>query len=203
MTRFIACNNSKGESDVPDMHIIFRGVMYPCPETAKQYNYPQGGLVYTGGWGFSIGLIRPQSRGRIILRDIDPTWKPILDLRYFSDPADKEMMVRTIEVCREMGHTTPMQPFRNCEMGPVGTTRTDLLAFLEQGCSSYYHPTGTAKMGEDEMSVVDGNLKVYGVDGLRIADASIPPHIPAANTMAPSIGIGERAGDILKQAHGP
>jgi choline dehydrogenase len=142
-----------------------------------------------------------QSRGRIILRDIDPTSKPVLDLRYFSDPADKEAMIRSIEFCREMGNAKSMQPFRSREMSPVGTTRADLLAFLEQGCSTYFHPTSTAKMGKDEMSVVDANLKVHGVDGLRIADASILPHVPAANTMAPSIVIGERAADILKQAH--
>jgi choline dehydrogenase len=201
-TRFVACHNSKGEADAPDTHIIFLGVMYAGPETAKQYGYPAGNLLYTGGWGFSVALLRPQSRGRLLLLNIDPASKPVPDLRYFSDPADKETMLRSIEFCREMGHAKSLQPFRSREMSPVGTTRADLLTFLEHGSHTYFHPTSTAKMGRDEMSVVDANLKVYGVDGLRIADASILPHIPAANTMAPSIVIGERAGDILRQAHG-
>jgi choline dehydrogenase len=201
MTRFIACHNSKGESEAPDAHIVFLGVMYAGPETAKQYKYPEGNLVYPGGWGFTVGLIRPQSRGRILLRDTDPTSKPILDLGYFTDPADKETMLRSIELCREMGNSETLRPFRGRNMSPTGDTRAELLSFLEQGCSTYYHPTGTAKMGKDEMSVVDGNLKVYGVDGLRIADASIFPHIPTGNTMAPSVIVGERAGSILKRAY--
>lgn len=201
LTRFIACHNSKGESDAPDTHIIFLGVMYAGPETAKQYNYPEGNLAYMGGWGFTIGLIRPRSRGRIRLQDTDPTSNPILDLGYFTDPADKETMLRTIEFCREMGNSESMRPFRGQDMSPTGNTRAELLSFLEQGCSTYYHPTGTAKMGKDKMSVVDGNLKVYGVEGLRVADASIFPHIPTGNTMAPSVIVGERAGSILKRAH--
>lgn len=201
MTYFIANWNSKGQAEAPDAHIIFLGFMYAGPETAKQYNYPEGNLIYPGGWGFTVSLIRPQSRGRITLRNTDPTSNPILDLLYFSNHGDKEAMLRIIEFCREMGNSAPMQPFRGKEMSPTGTTRAELLSFLEQGCSTYYHPTSTAKMGNDEMSVVDANLKVYGVDGLRIADASILPHIPAANTMAPSVVIGERAGRILKRAH--
>jgi choline dehydrogenase len=201
LTRFIACHNSKGESEVPDTHIVFLGVMYAGPETAGQYSYPEGNTVYMGGWGFTIGLIRPHSRGRILLRDTDPTSKPVLDLGYFTDPADKETMLRSIEFCREMGNSESMRPFRGRDMSPTGDTRTELLSFLEQGCSTYYHPTGTAKMGKDDMSVVDEKLKVYGVEGLRVADASVFPHIPTGNTMAPSVIIGERAGSILKSAH--
>jgi choline dehydrogenase len=69
-------------------------------------------------------------------------------------------MVWSIEFCREMGHAKSIQPFRSREMSPVGTTGAELLAFLEQGCSTYYHASSRAKMGKDEMSVVDANLKV-------------------------------------------
>jgi choline dehydrogenase-like flavoprotein len=100
---------SRGDAAAGPKVNVTLGVMFAGPETAKQYSYPEGNLVDTGGWGFSIGLIQPQSRGRIILRDIDPTSKPVLDLRYFSDPADKETMVRSIEFCREMGHAKSMQ----------------------------------------------------------------------------------------------
>ena len=82
-----------------------------------------------------------------------------------------------------------------------GDLVNELVDFIRNAAVSYWHHSGTAKMGTDDMSVVDGNLKVHGIDRLRIADASIMPRITTGNTMAPCVVIGERAGEILKAAH--
>jgi choline dehydrogenase len=102
------------------------------------------------------------------------------------------------ELCREVGNSAPMRPFVKREIMPGPLGEPALEDFVRNGAVSYGHATCTAKMGRDALSVVDANLKVYGVDNLRIADGSVMPNITLGNTMAPCVLIGERLAEILE-----
>jgi len=102
-------------------------------------------------------------------------------------------------MAREIGNSAPLRPFAGREIIPGSLNVAELERFLRDGLGTFWHQCGTAKMGRDPMSVVDGKLKVYGVDGLRVADASIMPSVTTGNTMAPCVVIGEQAAALLQQ----
>ena len=106
-----------------------------------------------------------------------------------------------VKLCREIGNSAPLSPYVKREMMPGNLKGAQLEDFVREGAITYWHQTCSAKMGRDAMSVVDGDLKVYGIDNLRIADGSAMPRTTACNTMAPCVVIGERAGEILRIAH--
>src|SRR6516225_2090579 len=109
--------------------------------------------------------------------------------------------IACVELCRDIGNSAPLRLFAKREVMPGNLKGPDLENFVRDALTSYAHQTCTAKMGCDSMSVVDGTLKVYGVDNLRVADGSIMPRVTTGNTMAPCVIIGERAGEILKLEH--
>jgi choline dehydrogenase len=106
-----------------------------------------------------------------------------------------------VQLCREIGNSDALRPFTKREVMPGNLKGAALENFIRDSVVTYHHQTCTAKMGRDSMSVVDGDLKVYGIANLRIADASIMPRVTTGNTMAPCVIIGERAGEILKADH--
>ncbi len=110
-------------------------------------------------------------------------------------------MITSVELCRELANSAAIRPFVKREVIPGGMKGKALENFVRDSVGTYWHQTCSAKMGRDSMSVVDGNLKVYGIDNLRIADGSIMPRVTTGNTMAPCVVIGERAGEMLKAEH--
>jgi choline dehydrogenase len=102
-----------------------------------------------------------------------------------------------VDLCREIGNAAALAPYVRRELMPGPKGKSAMETWLRQAAGTYFHQTCTAKMGRDEMSVVDGALRVYGVPGLRIADGSVMPQITTGNTMAPCVMIGERAADLL------
>jgi choline dehydrogenase len=106
-----------------------------------------------------------------------------------------------VELCREVGNSAALRSFAKREVMPGNLKGAELENFIRDAAVIYSHETCTAKMGRDEMSVVDSTLKIYGVENICIADASIMPHITTGNTMAPCVIIGERAAAILRQRH--
>jgi choline dehydrogenase len=106
-----------------------------------------------------------------------------------------------VERLREVANSVPLRPFVKRGVMPGNLKGRELEGFVRDAATTFWHETCTAKMGRDEMSVVDSRLKVYGVDNLRIADGSIMPRITTGNTMAPCVIIGERAAEILRQQH--
>lgn len=106
-------------------------------------------------------------------------------------------LVHYIELCREIGHSDAMSEFVKREVMPGALTGGDMKNFASNAAGTYYHESCTAKMGTDDMSVVNGQLSVYGIENLSIADASIMPRVTTGNTMAPTVVIGERMADIL------
>jgi choline dehydrogenase-like flavoprotein len=118
-----------------------------------------------------------------------------------SHPEDLKAAITCVELCREVGNSAALRPFVKREVLPGNLKGLELEAFIREAVESCYHQTCTAKMRRDSMSVVDGNLKVYGIDNLRVADGSIMPRVTSGNTMAPCVIIGERAGEMLKNDH--
>ncbi|MGC1301280.1 MAG: GMC family oxidoreductase N-terminal domain-containing protein, partial [Caulobacteraceae bacterium] len=148
-------------------------------------------------WSLSPSIIRPRSRGRLRLRDTAPEGEIALDWSPLSEPEELGILRLATELCRDIAHSPEMRPFVKRELLPGSDYKGGLDDFIRNGVTSYGHATCTAKMGKDALSVVDGQLKVYGVDGLRIADGSVMPNVTLGNTMAPCVLIGERLGEIL------
>src|ERR1700676_972416 len=156
---------------------------------------------YLGEWMFFGALSRPRSRRQILLTGPDPDDRVRIDANALADPDDLESAKACIEFMREIGSAAALQPHIKREVMPGDLTGADLEAYIRDAASTYWHQVGTAKMGNDSTSVVDGRLKVYGVENLRVADGSIMPRITTANTMAPCVVIAERAAELLTSEH--
>jgi choline dehydrogenase len=150
------------------------------------------------GWTSYGALVRPKSRGRIRLTGPDPLDPILIQTNFLSDPDDLRDLVRCVELCREIGNSAAMRPFTRREVMPGNLKGAELEDFIREGLVTVWHETCTAKMGRDSMSVVDGNLKVYGLNGLRVADGSIMPRVTTGNTQAPCVIIGERAAEVIR-----
>jgi choline dehydrogenase len=177
--------------DTPDMQPFQIEVPYATEVTGPEYGPP------AGAWTLSPGLVRPKSRGRVYLESADPMAMARVDAGFLSHPDDVTAVVRGIELCREIGNAPALSEFVKREVMPGKLSAEKMRAFARNAAGTYFHESGTCRMGTDEMAVVDGRLSVYGVEGLTVADASIMPRVTTGNTMAPSVIIGERAGDIL------
>ncbi|MGQ0682039.1 GMC family oxidoreductase [Bradyrhizobium sp.] len=177
--------------DTPDLQPFQIEVPYASEVTGKQFN------VVPGAWSIAPGLVRPKSRGRVMLASANPADKARVDGAFLSHPDDVTALLRGIELCREIGNAAAMKEFVKREIMPGKLDKAAMTDFLRNAAGTYFHESCTCKMGRDEMSVVDGKLGVRGVEGLSIADASIMPRVSTGNTMAPTVVIGERMADIL------
>jgi choline dehydrogenase len=147
--------------------------------------------------------MRPESKGNIHIVSADPGKPPAINFNFLSSPVDAALTVRAIRIARAVMTAPAMAPLKVSEIAPGTDRNTDdeILDWVRAAAETTYHPVGTCKMGSDAMAVVDAELRVHGIDGLRIADASIMPTLTSGNTNAPSIMIGEKAADmVLKSA---
>jgi choline dehydrogenase len=186
---------SRPELDSPDVFACQAEVPLASPENAARFGVP------AAGWTLRGGVCHPKSRGRIRLAGPNPLDPVHIEANFLSHPDDLKTAVACLELCREVGNAAALRPFAMREVMPGDLRGPDLENYLRAAALSYCHQTCSAKMGGDAMSVVDGNLKVYGVESLRIADGSIMPRVTTANTMAPCVVIGERAAEVLGTAH--
>ncbi len=150
-------------------------------------------------------LIYPKSRGEVRLRSTDPFDAPAIDPHYFEDDSDLETLVRGLEMTRAIAATKPLSGYLRGEATPGVKTKNaqEIRAAIRLYAKTVYHPVGTCRMGLDEMAVVTPDLRLRGgIEGLRVADASIMPTIVGGNTNAPSIMIGEKAADLVRGASG-
>lgn len=153
------------------------------------------------GWTMFAGLAHPQSRGRITLSGPEVTDSPIIHAETLSHPADLRAALENIRFVQELGAQAPFRGLVKAERLPGLSDTKGLENYARNAAVTYWHQSCTAKMGRDAMSVVDSRLRVYGVQGVRIADASIMPHITSGNTMAPCVVIGERAVEELRASY--
>ncbi len=165
--------------------------------------YMEHGLANPEGLGFSIGStqVRPESVGTVKLASADPMEDPVIDPQYLSADSDLEVLREGIKEAREIAQAEPFDDIRGEEVWPGENVETDaeIESHIRETCHTVYHPAGTCKMGpeDDDMAVVDPQLRVRGVEGLRVADTSIMPNITSGNTNAPAIAIGERVAELI------
>jgi choline dehydrogenase len=151
-------------------------------------------------WSIGPGLVRPQGRGQVRLTGSQPTDPLDIDLTVLGQCVDVRAAMECVRLCREVGNAPAFRSLTKREVYPGPLGDVELEAFVRNAALPFWHYTCTAKMmGRDDMSVVDGNLRVYGLDGLRIADGSIMPNVTTGKTMAPCVIIGERAAEIIRK----
>jgi choline dehydrogenase len=173
----------------PDLQFFFGPVQFVEPE------YRVDGPGFT----FAPLIIQPQSRGTITLRSADPQDLAVVTPNYLECQSDIDALVQGIRLARELAATRAFDDFRGKELAPGAgvVSADDLGTYVRKVCSTVWHPVGTCKMGRDREAVVDPRLRVYGVDGLRVADASVMPRITSGNTNAATIMIAEKACDLI------
>ena len=162
----------------------------------------RGGQTRLEGHGFTVNttFLRPRSIGSVTLRASDPAAEPVIDPNYHSDPFDREMSLRSIRTVREiLAHKEIAKHIKEERLpGPEARTDAEIMAYVRQYACCDYHPVGTCKMGDDAQAVVDSHLRVHGLEGLRVVDASIMPVLPSGNTNAPTMMIAEKAADLIR-----
>ncbi|WP_031191973.1 MULTISPECIES: GMC family oxidoreductase [Streptomyces] len=174
----------------PDLQVVF----VDLPSHLASGKDPEDG--YT----IAVSAIRPYSRGTLRLASNDPGAAPVLDPGFYTDERDLAAVVAGVRLVREIGHAPALAPWRGREVvpGPDADDDDAVRGFVRRTLTSYCHPVGTCRMGADPLSVTGPDLRVHGIDGLRVADASVFPSIPSANTVATVYAVAERAADLLR-----
>lgn len=186
---FISSRDGMGDM-APDLQFFFGPVQF----VDDQYK------VEGPGFTFAPILAQPESVGTVTLRSNDPMLLPIVDPHYLENERDVDVMVRGIEIARDLVNTSAFAQFRGRELAPGKDVvdRERLVNYVRHSASTVWHPVGTCKMGQDDLAVVNSRLEVHGIEGLRVADASIMPKITTGNTNAATIMIGEKAADLIR-----
>ncbi|MBB3178131.1 GMC family oxidoreductase [Variovorax sp. Sphag1AA] len=153
------------------------------------------------GWTMFAGIAHPKSRGKVKLSGPGPFDPMLIDARTLSHPDDMKTALANIELCRELGAHSAMASLVKREVLPGLRDRKSMEDFARNAAVTYWHQCGTARMGHDAMSVVDGRLRVHGIERLRVADSSVMPEVTSGNTMAPCVVIGEKAAEFILAAH--
>jgi choline dehydrogenase len=161
--------------------------------------FMNGASIDRDGYTLTLWHLRPDSRGSIALRSTDPRDSPLIQPNYFSAPKEIVALRQGIKIARQVLAQAPFESYRGAEVTPGPSVRSDdeIDAHLRQTATGLWHPVGTASMGVDDAAVVDAELRVRGVNGLRVADASVMPLIVSSNTNAPVIMIAEKAADMI------
>ena len=149
-----------------------------------------------------MNILRSESTGSIHVSSAAPRTAPAIRFNFLSAPPDAELTVKAIRIARSIMTAPSMAPLQVTELAPGTDRQTDdeIIEWVKRAAETTYHPVGTCKMGQDPMAVVDAQLRVHGIKGLRVADASIMPTLTSGNTNAPSIMIGEKAADLVLKA---
>ena len=158
--------------------------------------------VKADGFSFHLCQLRPESRGRIALASDDPTADPLIFANYLASAVDRRVLRDCVHIGREVAYQAALDPYRGEELAPGRDVQSDaeIDAWVRANAETIYHPVGTCKMGTDgdAMAVVDERLRVRGLQGLRVVDASVMPTLVGSNTNAPTIMIAEKAADLIR-----
>jgi choline dehydrogenase len=176
--------------EAPDFQLLF-GPAY----------YSDNGFRSYPGHAFTLGpsFVRPTSRGEVRLRSADPHAKPAIRLGWFQDPEEMRSVVKAVRLCREIAESGPLGELvtTNLDPGPGVLSDEQIEAYVRANVQHTYHASCTCRMGTEDDGVLDPELRVRGVEGLRVADCSSMPRITSGNTNAPAIMIGEKASDLV------
>jgi choline dehydrogenase len=206
---YLRGHRGPGTSNIAEAGAFVRSRLAPDARADIQLHFIPAMLDDHGrhrlpGDGYTVHacFLRPRSRGRVGLASRDPREAPRIEARYLTDPDgfDLAMMVECARVSRQVLAQPAFAPYRGA---PIFPERDDLdedalVAFIRAKAETVYHPVGTCRMGDDADAVVDPQLRVRGVAGLRVVDASVMPTLPGGNTNAPTIMIAERAADLIR-----
>jgi 4-pyridoxate dehydrogenase len=193
----IAFLKSRPDAALPDVQLIFNA----APMTAAPYFWPIR-RAYTDAWACRVAVLRPESRGRVELASADPT-KPVrIRQNFLATDNDWKTLRAGLRIARDVCRQAPLQPFRGTEIlpGDGAVSDADLDAHIRMNSITVHHPLGTCKMGvaSDPTAVVDPELRVFGIAGLRVVDGSVMPDLPGCNINAPIIMIAEKAADFIR-----
>lgn len=190
---------SREEMEYPDLQVhFFRGI--PATNGLRiPFMKPPAGTYDGYGFAGTICQLRPESRGDISLRNADPFSKPVIRANYLSTEADRLTMRAGVKILRDVLKQPAFAPLKSMEVtpGPDITSDADIDRYVAMNAGTVYHPVGTCRMGVDPDSVLDEQLRVRGVEGLRVADASVMPTLVSGNTNAPAIMIAEKCADMM------
>ncbi len=182
---------TRGELDRPDIQIHFVAAIMIEHSKVK---------VEKDGFTLHACQLRPESRGEVRLASADPFAPPEIDPQYLTAEIDVRTMRDAVKICRDLASRPAFDRFRGEELAPGPDVSTDsaIDAWVRRTGETIYHPVGTCRMGADDRAVVDAELRVRGVEGLRVADASVMPTLIGGNTNAPTIMIAEKAADLIR-----
>jgi choline dehydrogenase len=185
---------TRPELETPDVQLTFAHASYA--------NAANRVLDRAPGMTITLYQCRPESKGSIHLKSPDPMAAPAIRPNFLADRLDQECLVAGMKIARQVVHTQPLAQYLAHEITPGDAVQTDeqWLNFARENGQTTYHVIGTCKMGQDPMAVVDDELRVRGIDGLRVADASIMPTMVSGNTNAAVIMIAEKAADMVRAA---
>lgn len=185
---------SRDDLPGPDLQLIFIDLARPVPG----FTGPDPGFGYTIG----VSVMLPYSRGSVRLADAKPGSAPLIDPNYYGDSRDLDAVVAGLRLARRIGQAPALDRWRDTEIapGPATDDEAELRDYARAAVASYCHPVGTLAMGDGPDAVVDTNLRLRGIEGVRIADASVMPAIPAGNTNATVYAIAERAAELVLDA---
>ena len=197
--------NGLPDGDVVDVMMHCYQIPFTLNTERLGYEKPREGYAFC----MTPNIPRPRSRGRLYLTSADPSVKPALDFRYFTDPEgyDAATLVYGMRAARKIAQQAPFKDWLKREIAPGPNVQTDeeLSLYARRAAHTVYHPTGTTRMGDvenDPLAVVDGRLKVRGLSRLRIADAGVFPTIPTVNPMLTVLGVAERCAEIVAEEAG-
>jgi choline dehydrogenase len=187
---------SEPQEAYPALQLFFLMTLSP--------DYPEAGPSNRHGITFTSYISRPLSRGEVTLASADPLDRPMINFNYLSASDDVRCAVAGVRWNLRILYAKPFDDIRGVEVAPGAKLRSDadIESFIRRTASTTWHPAGTCKMGIDEMAVVDPHLRVHGIEGLRVVDASIMPTIVSGNTNAPTIMIAEKAADLIRNPTG-
>lgn len=186
---------SKADLAVPDLQLHFMPALYD--DSGRNLR-----LAMQRGFACHVCLLRPQSRGRVTLRSKAPNAAPVIDYNFLATQADRDALIAGLRLCQRILQQDAFTPYRLTALHPRQQDLTDaeLETALRQRMGLIYHPAGTCKMGDDPQAVVDDQLRVHGLQGLRVIDASIMPTLISGNTNAATMVIAEKGAELILQA---